>query len=74
MRRVEGTAVFEVEGHTPVPALFVGHGRRVAMALLGVDVYHHGMVDVFDLVESFHETAHIVAPLDVEVVEAEGPK
>ena len=44
------------------------------MPFLGVDVYHHGMVDVFDLAESFHETAHIVASLDVEVVEAEGPE
>ena len=30
------------------------------------------MVDVFDLAESLNETAHIVAPLHVEVVEAEG--
>lgn len=42
------------------------------MTFLSVDVYHHGMVDVFDLAESFHETAHIVALFHVEVVEAEG--
>lgn len=42
------------------------------MSLLGMDVHHHRVVDVFYLVESLHQPGHVVALLYIEIVEAEG--
>ena len=60
-----------VKGHGVVPSLRVCRGRRVAMALLGVDVEDHGMVCAAQFGEGNLQRGDVMAVLEVAVVESE---
>ena len=55
-----------------MPGLLLLYGRRVAVALLGVDVYDGGVGRVFDAAEDVDQRGQVVAVFEVVIVEAEG--
>lgn len=61
-----------VERGAVVIGLLVGLGRRKALALDGVDVHHHGVVNAAHLGQRADERAEVVAVGHVAVVEAQG--
>ena len=63
-------AILQVERHSPVPRLLVGHGRGIAMTFLGMYVHDSRLFSTLHALEHLYELLDVVAFFQVLVLKS----